>query len=262
MLDGLASPTSARLLPPIVDGTEAAGTARRRRPPQRPACWRARRSCSAMSTWSAPALGGGLYDRAGKVGCSIIGSTGMHMRLRAATPTRCSSTPDRSGYTMAFPVPGVYAQMQSNMAATLNIDWLLDLAREAAALAGRDDRADRSCSPAVDDRVAGGAQPAELLYHPYIFEAGERGPFLDPNARAQFSGTSTPARLRRPDARRLRGPGLRGARLLRGDGPMPGEVRLTGGAARARALRRSSPPRSAPKCARALARKRAQPALR
>lgn len=29
---------------------------------------------------------------------------------------------------MPFPVPGHYAQMQSNMAATLNIDWLLDVA--------------------------------------------------------------------------------------------------------------------------------------
>ncbi len=31
---------------------------------------------------------------------------------------------ERSGYTMSFPVPGMYGQMQSNMAATLNIDWL------------------------------------------------------------------------------------------------------------------------------------------
>ena len=37
------------------------------------------------------ALGGGLYDPSGTVGCTIIGSTGMHMRL-ARAPTRCAST--------------------------------------------------------------------------------------------------------------------------------------------------------------------------
>src|SRR5438132_486291 len=37
---------------------------------------------------------------------------------------------------MPFPVAGHYAQMQSNMAATLNIDWLLDLALGVLAAEG------------------------------------------------------------------------------------------------------------------------------
>jgi hypothetical protein len=41
-----------------------------------------------------------------------------------------------SGYTMALPGPGLYAQSQSNMAATVNIDWLVELARQACAMAG------------------------------------------------------------------------------------------------------------------------------
>ena len=73
------------------------------------------------------ALGAGLYDPAPEVGCTIIGSTGMHMRL-AATVDDVTLNAEATGYTMPFPVPGHYAQMQSNMAATLNIDWLLDLA--------------------------------------------------------------------------------------------------------------------------------------
>ena len=31
---------------------------------------------------------------------------------------------------MAFLAPGMQAQMQSNMASTLNIDWLLDIGRD------------------------------------------------------------------------------------------------------------------------------------
>ena len=73
-------------------------------------------------------LGGGLFDPEGKTGCTIVGSTGMHMRLSPhADAVRLNA--EMSGYTMAFPVPGMYAQMQSNMASTLNIDWLLDIAR-------------------------------------------------------------------------------------------------------------------------------------
>ncbi|TIM59728.1 MAG: carbohydrate kinase, partial [Mesorhizobium sp.] len=63
------------------------------------------------------ALGAGLLDRERKPGCSIIGSTGMHMRL-AQTPDEVLLNEARTGYTMTMPAPGVFAQMQSNMAAT------------------------------------------------------------------------------------------------------------------------------------------------
>ena len=43
---------------------------------------------------------------------------------------------DRSGYTMCLPIDRACASMQSNMAATLNIDWLMDMAREAVEMAG------------------------------------------------------------------------------------------------------------------------------
>ena len=64
-----------------VDGSARPSPADRRPPPRRPACSPARPSCSAISTSSAPALGGGLYDPVRSVGCTVIGSTGMHMRL-------------------------------------------------------------------------------------------------------------------------------------------------------------------------------------
>ena len=42
----------------------------------------------------------------------------------------------------------------------------------------------------VDEWIAS-SKPASLLYQPYVSEAGERGPFVDANARAGFVGISS-----------------------------------------------------------------------
>ena len=81
------------------------------------------------------AIGGGLYDASRTIGCSILGSTGMHMRM-AGSADEVALNVACSGYTMALPGPGLYAQSQSNMAATVNIDWLVELVRQACAMAG------------------------------------------------------------------------------------------------------------------------------
>jgi len=180
------------------------------------------------------ALGGGLYDPATSCGCTIIGSTGMHMRY-AGSPENVTLNAQSTGYTMAFPVPGQYAQMQSNMASTLNIDWLLDVARKVLASEGvARDRKD--LLPALDHLVAH-AKPAELLYHPFISEAGERGPIVNPAARASFIGLST--RHDHADMMRAVFEGLAFAArdCYLAMGPLPQEVRLTGGAARSASLR-------------------------
>ena len=65
----------------------------------------------------------------------MIGSTGMHMRL-AHGAHDVTLNDACTGYTMVMPAPDTCAQMQSNMAATLNIDWLLDLAVEIAGALG------------------------------------------------------------------------------------------------------------------------------
>src|SRR5438045_9421228 len=101
-----------------------------------------------------------------------MGSTGMHMRL-AASADRVKLNPERSGYTMPFPVPGMYAQMQSNMAATLNIDWLIDIARDVLAAEGVL-RTRQDLVPGMDEKVL--ARSGErILLHPDILQSGERG---------------------------------------------------------------------------------------
>ncbi len=179
-------------------------------------------------------LGSGLYEPGSDVGVSIFGSTGMHMRF-AATADDVRLNESRAGYTMLLPIPGAATTMQSNMAATLNVDWLLDIAREAASWAGG--KTTRSALfKGMDARVLDAA-PGSAIYHPYIFEAGERGPFLDPNARAQFSGLSTRTSLAGMMRAVFEGLALASRDCYVASGAPPREVRLGGGAARSQALR-------------------------
>jgi erythritol kinase len=179
------------------------------------------------------ALGAGLYDPAPDVGCTIIGSTGMHMRLATgAEAVRLNA--DATGYTMPFPVPGHYAQMQSNMAATLNIDWLLDVALDLL----RSEGVTRSRADLIrrlDENVLQ-AKPGEVLFHPFISDAGERGPFVAHDACAQFFGLRS--RHRYWDLMRavIEGLAFAARDCYAAMGALPADLRITGGAARSRAL--------------------------
>ena len=152
-----------------------------------------------------------------------------------AAPDDVRLNEDRSGYTMCLPIERACASMQSNMAATLNIDWLMDMAREAAEMAGaKTSRA--ALLSGLDDRVLGAA-PGQAVYHPYIFEAGERGPFLDPDARAQFSGLSTETSFAGLARAVFEGLAFAARDCYLASGSIPHEVRLGGGAARSKAMR-------------------------
>ncbi|MEZ5847740.1 MAG: FGGY-family carbohydrate kinase [Geminicoccaceae bacterium] len=179
-------------------------------------------------------LGAGLYAPGKDVGCSIVGTTSMHMRL-VDDPAKVVLDDTPSGYTMPFPVPGHLTRMQSNMAATLNIDWIVDRIREGAALLGRE-VSRRDALMTLDPQVLG-ARPAATLYHPYIHEAGERGPFVDVAARAQFMNLST--KVTTLDLMRSVYEGLAmAARDCYGAiGSIPEEIRMAGGAARSKALK-------------------------
>jgi erythritol kinase len=232
VLEALGAPDARRLLPEMVEGTEAAG----KLTPE--AARLAGLKAGTPVTLGyvdvlCTGLGGGLFDPQGKTGCTIVGSTGMHMRI-APTASHVRLNAERSGYTMAFPAPGMYAQIQSNMASTLNIDWLLDVGRDVLASQGFE-RGRSDLLKGLDERVLAGS-PGRTMFHPYISRAGERGPMMEPAARAMFTGLEL---------------GVGFADLMRGVfeglcyasrdcyaamGDIPKEVRVTGGAARSHAL--------------------------
>ncbi|OED41718.1 carbohydrate kinase [Chromatiales bacterium (ex Bugula neritina AB1)] len=220
------------LLPPIVEGTRHTGGLNR-----------AAAAASGLPEGTpvilgyvdviCTGLGSGLYATSGDRGCSIVGSTGMHMRLsRSADEVKLND--DCTGYTMSMPVPGVYTQMQSNMAATLNIDWLLDMVDELLKSLGVS-KAREELLSSLDHWVAS-ARPATLLYQPYVSSAGERGPFIDSNARAGFIGLCSQHGFYDVARAIFEGLSLAARDCYLAMGSLPTELVVSGGAARSRQL--------------------------
>ncbi|MFB2551963.1 FGGY-family carbohydrate kinase [Ensifer soli] len=181
------------------------------------------------------ALGAGLYEPGTDTGCSIIGSTGMHMRL-APSADDVHLNADRTGYVMCLPVPGAYGQMQTNMAATLNIDWILQIAADVMTAMGTAPK--KSDLLGRIDHWLEQAGDTPLVFHPYISEAGERGPFVDATARASLIGLSVSHGFADMVRAVLEGLALSGRDCYVEMGALPKRIRLTGGAARSRSLRR------------------------
>ncbi len=232
VLDVLGLAKHRSLLPEMVDGVEAHGSLNRT----------ASQECGLLQGTPVvlgyvdvvcTALGGGLYAGSGDRGCSIIGSTGMHMRL-ARQAADIDLNTECTGYTMCMPVPGVYTQMQSNMSATLNIDWLLDLID--GVLSGFGVERSRSDILSSLDGWVADAAPASLLYQPYISEAGERGPFIDSNARAGFTGLCSRHGISDITRAIFEGLALASRDCYLAMGSLPDEVCVSGGATRSRQL--------------------------
>jgi erythritol kinase (D-erythritol 1-phosphate-forming) len=233
ILDQLGSPETKRTLPPILDGIEqshglsssaAELTGLKTGLPV----------CLGYVDIICTGLGGGLFDGHGRVGCTIIGSTGMHMRMTPKSDD-VKLNAAQTGYTMPLPVPGLVAQIQSNMASTLNIDWLTDMAIGILVDQGIV-RTRSEILQNLDDRVL--QRPAGRdLFHPYISTAGERGPFMDSSARAMLSILGTGHEF--ADILRAVYEGICFASrdCYAAMGNIPDEIRITGGGARSQAMR-------------------------
>ena len=103
---------------------------------------------------------------------SVVGTTALNQTILETVPT----LDEPVGFTLAITDDRLTRAMAS-MAGTPNLDWA------RAEIAATDDfaavEADaRSVAPGADG----------LVYHPYLSSAGEKAPFVDPAARAQFSG--------------------------------------------------------------------------
>ncbi len=231
-ISALGLDAQRHLLPPILDGSQTTHPLTDAAARQTGLCAGTPVSLGYVDV-VCTALGAGIVTDA-PAACTIIGSTGMHMRAQTAADAVLNT--ELTGYVMCLPLPGMIAMLQSNMAATLNIDWALALAGDLAASFGAPQ--DRASLIARIDGWMAESTPGALLYHPYISEAGERGPFVNAAARASLIGLST--RHRFPDVMRavIEGLGLSARDCYAAMGDMPVELRLTGGAARSTALRR------------------------
>ncbi len=181
--------------------------------------------------------GGLAYDAKGRlrrVGCSVLGSTGMHGWVTDDVEGLVPSA--EAGFTIAMPQPGLRVRLVSHMAATLNIDWLLQLLGGAAELAGATPLPRARLLDRLDSLVLS-APPAQAIYLPYIAESGERGPFVDATARAQLGGFSAGLDVAGLARAVYEGIALASRDCYLALGELPDEIRLSGGAARSPALR-------------------------
>jgi len=179
------------------------------------------------------ALGGGLYNRGQPSAMSILGTTGIHMRY-AGGVDKLELPRDKTGYTIAFPGGG-FVQLQTNMAATLNLDWLLSLGCEATQSLGHSASLDHFY--AVLDKNLGDTTTVSALYHPYIASAGERGPFFNTDARASFIGLDQQSGFYSLARSVIEGLAFAARDCFEALGELPEEIRLTGGAAKSVAIR-------------------------
>lgn len=178
-------------------------------------------------------LGCGLFGGNAAAGVSILGSTGVHMRA-LLDPADFAASERLTGYAMLAPSPQGVAQMQTHMAASLNIDWVADIARQAIAITG----AARSRAEVVAalDPMVDGARPAAALFHPFISAAGERGPFTDTNARASLLGVDRSLGLGELARSVFEGIGFAARDCYEATGGIPDEIRAAGGTAKAASM--------------------------
>jgi erythritol kinase len=231
-IDALGLAPHRHLLPPIIDGstthhplTEAAARRIGLTPGLPVVLGYIDTVCSG--------LGAGIAGVGTDCGVSIIGSTGINMRLADDT-FELPDTAPMSGFRVAAPLPGRSILMQSMLAATLNIDWLVGIADQAVRLAGH--APDPAALLARLDAAVPGAAPAQAVYHPYI-AAGERGPFTDATARASLAGITRGLDLPGMMRSVYEGLALAAADCYDAMGGAPAIITLTGGAARSAPMR-------------------------
>ena len=107
-------------------------------------------------------------------GSSIVGTTLVSQGLLNEPP----STETRAGFTLTLDgEPSQWTQVMAAMTGTPNLDWAIE------------EIMDKSDFNLVEEDVESIPIGSEgVLYLPYLSNAGERAPFLDANARAQFMG--------------------------------------------------------------------------
>ncbi|AUB78563.1 carbohydrate kinase [Spiribacter roseus] len=232
VLDALGLSHRRSLLAPILEGTEhthglteaaAATTGLRAGTPV----------CLGYVDMAMSALGAGVHTGEAGTACSAIGSTGVH--LQSCADHQVVLNAERTGYVICLPVAGRVTQVQTNMAATLNMDWLLGVLAEVLETFGQP-VSGRDLVPRLDAWLRE-TRPAELLYLPFISEAGERGPFVDARARAAFIGLSTRHGFKDMLRAVVDGVALAAADCYAAMGGAPRELRLSGGAVRSPMLR-------------------------
>jgi sugar (pentulose or hexulose) kinase len=107
-------------------------------------------------------------------GSSIVGTTSVNQTILEQPP----NDDEQAGILLTLGIEdGVWTKFMSSMTGTPNLDWAIE------------EVMDKSSFNLVEEEVESIPIGSDgLLYHPFLSSAGERAPFVNPNARAQFIG--------------------------------------------------------------------------
>ena len=130
---------------------------------------------------AACALGTGAIEHG--QASTVLGTAGIHQVIMEEPVLE----PRMVGMTLCHGVPGRWIRMLAAMTATPNLEWFLKELGSGFTLEAREAGADvyEHLEKLVESVPAGSEG---VIFHPYLFPGGERGPFVKPSARASFSG--------------------------------------------------------------------------
>jgi erythritol kinase (D-erythritol 1-phosphate-forming) len=130
---------------------------------------------------AACALGTGAIEHG--QASSVLGTAGIHQVIMEEPILK----PRMVGMTLCHGVKGRWMRMLAAMTATPNLDWFLRELGTGLTLEARE--AARGVYEHLDKVVESVPAGSDgVIFHPYLFPGGERGPFVKPTARASFTG--------------------------------------------------------------------------
>ena len=141
----------------------------------------------------------------------------------------------KSGYVMLLPIDNTAIQFQTNMSGMINIDWLKNLVENI--FTDFDFDFDEKKFLANIDNWLNSSKPCKLLYHPYISEAGERGPFINSKAQASIIGLESNHKFPELVRSFVEGLCFAARECYLAMGTIPKEIRLAGGGAKSSSIR-------------------------
>jgi len=131
---------------------------------------------------AACALGTGAIEHG--QASSVLGTAGIHQVIMSEPILE----PKMIGMTLCHGVKGRWMRMLAAMTATPNLDWFLkELGAGLSNPPGAGEELYRHLEKVVNSVPPGSDG---VIFHPYLFPGGERGPFVKPTARASFTGLS------------------------------------------------------------------------
>ena len=137
-------------------------------------------------------IGSGFVDHSKKIGCTVLGTAGIHIFVDFLNSN--VEPLKQLGYTMPLSGSKANAKMVSNMVASLNTDWFVDIYSSIYEKLGEKKFPKKEILKFFESG-ASVSPPASIFYYPFISPNGERGPFVNAKARAQFLGLNTTTKV-------------------------------------------------------------------